>query len=71
MGLQPLVLIWMCEEHTRKDWSNTRFPSFYECLLTPTAEDALVRAMCNASLSAMVGSGQPTKKPGLDASRPG
>jgi hypothetical protein len=23
-----------------------------ECLLTPTAEDPLVRAMCNASLSA-------------------
>src|SRR6185369_15740893 len=33
----------------------------FECLLTPTAGDALVRAMCTASPSAMVGSGQPTE----------
>jgi len=56
-GLQPLVL----QGCVKNAPINAGKRSLYECLLTPTAEDALVRAMCNASPSAMVGSGQPTR----------
>jgi hypothetical protein len=31
---------------------NEMAKTVFECLLTPTAEDPLVRVMCNASLSA-------------------
>ena len=52
------------ENHVERFPEDTRSTEnaqqIFECLLTtPTAEDALVRVMCNASPSAMVGSGQP------------
>jgi hypothetical protein len=40
-------------------WQADLKKSFCQCFLTPTAGSALVRATCNALLSAMVGSGQP------------
>src|SRR6218665_1744662 len=49
----------MRSERTRKPARPERAPDFECLLIIATAEDALVRAMCNASPSAMVGSGQP------------
>src|SRR6218665_777965 len=49
----------MLSELTRKPARPERAPDFEFLLIIATAEDALVRVMCNGSPSAMVGSGQP------------
>lgn len=55
-ALQPLALVDMVFESAPESlWKAV----FLVSSDNPTAEDALVRAMCNALPSAMVGSGQP------------
>jgi hypothetical protein len=55
-ALQPLALVDKVFKSTPESLLLTVFLVSSD---NPTAEDALVRAMCNASPSAMVGSGQP------------